>query len=277
MADHNHPQAPFNIPPNMNMEEYNDLMAAIISGDASDDPYQERPHSAFLTSQQQGFTSLMAQYGNVGNISTNPDVATSSQMPRLEPTGLPHSISSGTNAATTSASNTVNESANIATDSAPPTTRRRARRKTSDVWKYFIEKPETEQARCLTCNKDVRFVSRTGTGTLNRHLSKHTSRGEQLVTVPTQESDVPDHTGEQLDNSWNFNYEAARDKLVEVMAVTNISFNAAGYPDFREWASDYMQPLYKPVGRQTYRNNTIDLFRRKQAELIEMFSQLPSR
>ena len=62
----------------------------------------------------------MTQYGNVGNISTNLDVATSSQMPRLEPTGLPHSIGSGTNAATTTALNMVNESADVATDSAPP-------------------------------------------------------------------------------------------------------------------------------------------------------------
>ena len=144
MADHNHPQAPFNIPLNMSMEKYNDLMAALISGDASDDPYQERPHAAFPSFQQQEFTSLMAQYGNVGNKSTNPDVATSSQMPRLEPTGLPHSIGSGTNAAITTASNMVNELVDVASDSASPTTRTRARRKTSDEWKYFIEKSETE-------------------------------------------------------------------------------------------------------------------------------------
>ena len=268
MANRENPPAlpPSTNPQHVNLEEYNEFMAALIN-----DPYRGLP-----APQLPGFTSLMSQYSNIGVMPMQPGVATGNEIPPPTSICRPSSFGSAADTATPS-SNTPGESTDGAATSAQTSTSRRARRKTSVVWNHFIAKPETDQAYCLTCKRDVRHVSRTGTGTLTRHLDRHRSQGDTLITVQPGDSSIPESGGEGDENPWQFDYQAARDKLVEVMATTNISFNAAGHPDFGDWASHYMQPQYKPVGRQTYRNDMVNLFQRKQIQLIETFSQLPCR
>ena len=60
------------------------------------------------------------------------------------------------------------------------------------------------------------------------------------------------------------------------MAVTNISFHAAGHDKFASWTTGAMQPLYEHAGRQTLKNDTMNLFMRRREALKGVFSNLNS-
>lgn len=57
---------------------------------------------------------------------------------------------------------------------------------------------------------------------------RHVERGHTLVAVQAESSFAKFAVDKVDQNSWEFNNQEAYDKLVKMMAVTNITFHAAG-------------------------------------------------
>ena len=124
MANRENPPAlpPSTNPQQVNLEEYNEFMAALIN-----DPYRRLP-----APQLPGFTSLMSQYSNIGVIPMQPGVATGNEIPPPTFTCHPSPFSSAVDTAILS-SNILGKSTDGAATSAQTSTNRRPRRKTSVV------------------------------------------------------------------------------------------------------------------------------------------------
>lgn len=151
------------------------------------------------------------------------------------------------------------------------------RKLTSDVWKDFVKKINSEGrtvAVCNHCKKPLGGTSYAGTSHLRNHLKRCARKktkdvGQQLLSVSNNASGV------SIKN-FKFDQEKSRHALACAIIKHEYPFNMVEHDYFRYFIGT-LQPMFKMVSRNTIRSDIMSIYKEEKEKLYGEFDKMSNR
>nr|KAJ0213884.1 hypothetical protein LSAT_V11C400220640 [Lactuca sativa] len=150
------------------------------------------------------------------------------------------------------------------------------RERWSEVWKFFtrlpISKDGRERAECNQCKKRYICETRTGTGSMRKHITKCPKRDKTDIS----QFIFSKPGGSFSINSTGFKPERFRELLSEAIVKHDLPFKFVEYEGIRE-IFQYLNEKVITITRNTAKDDVLNLFKREKLKLKNLFELLPGR
>nr|KAJ0189405.1 hypothetical protein LSAT_V11C800448810 [Lactuca sativa] len=150
------------------------------------------------------------------------------------------------------------------------------RERWSEVWKFFtrlpISKDGRERAECNQCKKRYICETRTGTGSMRKHITKCPKRDKTDIS----QFIFSKSGGSFSINSTVFKPERFRELLSEAIVKHDLPFKFVEYEGIRE-IFQHLNEKVITITRNTAKDDVLNLFKREKLKLKNLFELLPGR
>jgi len=173
----------------------------------------------------------------------------------------------------------------------PPKPKRKGKGRYSPIWNHFklVQKSvdgggSETRAVCKYYGHDYAFEGGNGTGTITRHLKNlHREIYDQMMgkapvgpsnLVQTQISSTASAGGNTTLGVWRYDQEVMREELARFMICTEQPLSLAEDRYFTRFVQKALCPQYRPISRNTCKEDMFKVFRRFKKELIAEFASV---
>ena len=151
------------------------------------------------------------------------------------------------------------------------------KRKTSEAWKQFKKQKINgkEKAVCTLCNAKLVGGSNSGTSQLLNHIKICPMRKQTDIRQYTLTNNKTKDGKDTLE-PYTFDPIVVRRKLAEMIILHEYSLRMVEHDGFREYSAT-LQPLFKPVSRNTIKRHIMQIYDVEKEKTISVLEANRSR